>query len=571
MLKKGKFIKNRFHRMVVVAALSYAFLYASTFVDLSLAGLMFNESAVSAVELASPIITVSYAVSGFFVAGAVVVIGKEKGKFNDKKANKLYGQTLFVAILAGIFFSFVIYLGRNAFLGMYGCSNEVLKLSQAYCNWVVILPLVLCIRWVMMVVNETDADEKCCIISQAVSLFLNITLSILFARKMGVAGLSLGTDISIIAETVVLSCHLLKKTNTFKFDFQFKIKDIKETITYGAPEGIRFLFTTIVDVFINWFIVYRFGEEYLCTYAIIDLLSDVLDSFTCVPETGNAFGSILYGEKNYVGLKNIYALELRTSLLIGGLFTLITVCFSNQIPLIYGISSGVIHDFTAKSVMIVGGLSIFSSLIFILNQGFGLIDQLDTSLLATVLHALIMPLILPVTGAYIMGIDGFVWGIALNPMISFTICSIYMVIKHGFKGYPLYLKETDETVYTCDLMVNYDTIDDVCDFVENRLLVNDIERSLVLKIRLLCEELYTRIIESNIDKKITSECSLMIGPEYIRIIVRDDGEIKNYVDLNNKVESLNAYCLARLITNDINSNYSLTNSFNRNGFVFYRS
>lgn len=570
MLKNGSFIKSRYLHVILPAAITYAFIYASTFIDLSLAGILYDEIAVSAIEIDLPVATIAYAAAGIFVSGAIMMIGKEKGKFNDKKADKLLGQTFLTAFVVGSIFSIIFYFGRDFYLSLFNCSPEVYELAKQYYTWIIPLPLIVCFRWVLVIVNEIDADVIISILSQVVSFFLHIAVSLLCTKKMGVAGLSFGTVIAMSVELFVLAAHFLRKTNTFKFGIQFDIKDALQIIVYGISEGSRYLLIAIVDFCINLFISYKFGDSYLCVYAIINLLTDIIDSFSCIPETGNAFGSIFVGEKNNAELKNIFAIELKFSIIIGIAFAIITICFRKQIPLIYGINSGPAYETSVIAVASIGLTSVVSAILLIIIGSFSLIGQVKTSLFATILHSLVMPLALPIAGSYIFGINGFPLGVALNPVFSILFCSIYLVLKYGFKGFPLYIKESDEKVYTCDATVNTNSVKEVCDFIEDKLMNNGIDKSLTLKIRLLCDELYTRIIESNKGNTIISECSLMIGPSYIRLIVRDDGVMKNYVDEDNKVESFNAYCLARLISNDIKTNYSFTNSFNRNGFVFYR-
>lgn len=63
-------------------------------------------------------------------------------------------------------------------------------------------------------------------------------------------------------------------------------------------------------------------------------------------------------------------------------------------------------------------------------------------------------------------------------------------------------------------------------------------------------------------------CALLFGPNHVRIIVRDNGVIFNFVDENNSVESLNAHVLNSLLERTEDKQYLITTSFNRNGFVF---
>ena len=88
-------------------------------------------------------------------------------------------------------------------------------------------------------------------------------------------------------------------------------------------------------------------------------------------------------------------------------------------------------------------------------------------------------------------------------------------------------------------------------------------------LELLIEELYTRIYEKNPGKTVCSECALLFGENHVRIIVRDNGVIFNFIDENNSIESMNAYVLNSLLEKTKEKEYLITTSFNRNGFLIH--
>lgn len=78
-------------------------------------------------------------------------------------------------------------------------------------------------------------------------------------------------------------------------------------------------------------------------------------------------------------------------------------------------------------------------------------------------------------------------------------------------------------------------------------------------------------MEKNHGKRVLSECTMLFGADQVRVIIRDNGVLFNFIDKNNPVESLNAHVLNSILEHTEEKNYVLTAAFNRNGFVFEKT
>ena len=82
--------------------------------------------------------------------------------------------------------------------------------------------------------------------------------------------------------------------------------------------------------------------------------------------------------------------------------------------------------------------------------------------------------------------------------------------------------------------------------------------------RFIFEELFMLIYDCNPGKKVHAECMVEMG-ESIRLITKDDGQIVDLLDTDQRVVSLRAYALSNMIESHTKRRvHSLALSFNHN-------
>ena len=84
---------------------------------------------------------------------------------------------------------------------------------------------------------------------------------------------------------------------------------------------------------------------------------------------------------------------------------------------------------------------------------------------------------------------------------------------------------------------------------------------------LTIEEVCMLISEKNPDKKILSECTIIIGDD-IQLIIRDNGIIFDITDTDCKISSIRSYVVANMMIHQQKKMHLVTTSYNRNIFRF---
>jgi len=315
----------------------------------------------------------------------------------------------------------------------------------------------------------------------------------------------------------------------------------------------------------NKIIIANCGMEYIPAYSVVNLVFRVCEMYLCLYNSSVGLVTCFYGERNNHGL-NIILRKLAYAIVILGIGITVFFFFGAPLmPVLYGLETPV----TVRASIMACRIMSFTAL------GFGAVyvgSMISTSLekpfqafLMSSLNDVFSPLLLSLILGSLWNFTGIVIGMSISTYFAIGVYSLICILKNGRKGYPLYPENFGEEGFSYDLYVRPGTVVELRDSVSRELNAHGYG---IKNVDLLMEEFFTRVMEKNPGKTVMAECTLLFGEDRVRIIIRDDGVLFNFVDEDNKVESLNAHVLNSLLMETREKNYLVTTAFNRNGFVF---
>lgn len=557
--------------MYVGVFAAYAFLLLGNYIDSIIGGRVIGEDAVSAISVISPFFSIIVFFSGFFSIGTATVYFQHLGRFEPDEGSHLLGRCLIFNAGIGALLLLVFGFGGKYFISLFDLSAEIEILANEYFFFYAFIALVYPLYWMVYTLVQEDGDALICFISDLTQIIINIAVSLLTVGSLGIRGLGLGTFISVVVGSFVLVIHFFRKTNAIKFSFGRCVKqDISNSVMLGASSLLANLFTAIVGIVLNRFIIARIGDEYLAAYSITSFVIGFCTIFSSPVEASAGFLSVYYGEHNNDGVRSLSRLSIGVALALGILFTLALELFAPIIPHIYNIETPEIYQAAVTSCRILGVSMIPAAFVYLGIGYYPIIGQNKLSLLLVTLYMLINSLFLALPFGWIRGINGISIGLALSPIISIATASLIAGIKNGWKKFPLFLEDTEFETKSFDIIVSSGNTVVLRDKVEEFLSEKGVSPKASIKICLLIEELYVKIEDMNPGKKICSECTVMVNENkhMINLITRDNGVIFDITDSDNDVLSLNSFVLASLMEHHDNKNNLTTTSFNRNSFIF---
>jgi hypothetical protein len=213
--------------------------------------------------------------------------------------------------------------------------------------------------------------------------------------------------------------------------------------------------------------------------------------------------------------------------------------------------------------------SVFISLLYLLTSYYLVIEKIALGVLACALRDVVLSTGLALLLGKIIGLYGMFIGLAVSPAIAYGLLLLFLRLRYGKEDGPLILSEvkgTDDS-YLFPLLVDVEQVMEVQREVEDLLREHDVNEKTVVRAMLLIEEMYTVISQMNKDKPVLAECTVILRPDGVQIISKDDGVSFDLADEDISTISLSAYTMASFLEQrDFGNRHLTTMSFNRSSF-----
>ncbi len=564
MFRRGTFIGKKYNSMLVYSLIGWFGYSLNLMLDSLISGLLFGEEMLAAVAIINPLIGIISFFSYAICPGFSVLFAQAVGQFDRKHASDIAGQSLVITTATSFVVALALFAIKEPFLVFFECTGDIYASASSYYNWTIAIALSVPLFANISCFVTSDGDGKimaCATISQVV---INVILSIVLSKPFGVGGLAMATAIATFICVLVYYSHLFKKSNTIRFSFHFRWADIKQSIILSLNYCSRSLFVTLLDFILNKAVLVFCGLAFIPAYSIVNFVFAIFELYGAVADSAQGMLSSFLGERNNHAIRLLVRHVLKALCLVGvGLF-LLFFFLAPLVPKIYGIVSPDVVSACIRTSRILSLCSIVYGVMYVANMNYTAIEHPYLSILSAFLCELFGPLLSILLGKR-FGFDGIAWGITIGEYIGLGLFLLILRMRFGKKGFPLYLPESEEEILSFDSTVTDDTIvslrNQVLHEMDKRQFTN-------AKAGLLVEELLTRIRDRNPGKAVLTELTLFFSDNRMRLIVRDNGVIFDYINEDNQADSLNAYVLSSILSKIQSKNYIVTTSFNRNGFIF---
>ena len=235
-----------------------------------------GKEAVAAVSICFPVIFLIITLSGGIGLAGGVLVSQHKGKQEHEKVNFISGQTLLMAVVISLFFSFLGYIYAPQIISIFNADSIVFNDAISYIR-VSFLGLVFVFGFmVYQSLSRAVGETKTPVLIVLATVLLNFFLDPLFIfgwkfiPALGVAGAAMATiTTQMIAFAWGLAVLLRGKTGIhLKLEhFKPNFKQIKKMIFLGIPISLEQSSRAIGFIFIN-IIVATFGTVALASYGI---------------------------------------------------------------------------------------------------------------------------------------------------------------------------------------------------------------------------------------------------------------------------------------------------------------
>ncbi len=556
------FSQHKFHLMLGAATIMAFLTLAAEEVDVLVAGYLFGEEAITGVNLVSPMFFAATFISMMIAVGTAHHYSYEIGRFKKEEADNAVGQGVLLAFVASLFVLLFTQSAKSRFLASVTESTDIFSYSSAYYTFFPYMLSVLPFFFLLQFLVYADGGGKRCVLASVLQLAVNIPCSMLLSRKMGMAGLSLGTLLGFIASIAVYVSWIISVHSSIRLRWHFSFSDTFEIMKFSYAHACLPLYIGISRMSLNKFVALRFEDECLTALTVVNHLMVIVLVFEGLGQAVDPLLNIYYGERNPDGIRKVMHSAIRIAVIEGVTLGLIMFAFAGFLPRLYGVHTPDLLDLCTSALRTVAPAMPFIALLYLFVVYYMVTGHLRISLAIAVLRNVVFYIALPLVLGMMFGIEGVWIGVALAYMGTFFLFAGFLRAKYG-KSFPLILEDRD--IVSKDVVLTVDKLMEIRGWAGKECDKRGIASSVRNKIELLLEELGMLIIERNGIRPPLAEVSICFKKD-IKVMIRDDGEIYDVTDPDAAL-SFRSMFVTELLQKGSRSAYLLTQNYNRNVFT----
>lgn len=533
MKRNEKLIKTKLWQYLLPSIMMTAALQMGNIVDTMLVGSILGADAMSAVKIGMTIDKIMEIPGYVLGVGGSVAVGILLGKREREKADRVFSVTLTISLICGFIFALLsvtspmlarMLTGGNSLTGDVSrfvfvtlLGAPVLSLALQFINYVA-------------VDNNPAVASTYVILSNVINLSLDYI--ILKYTSLGTAGAALSTVLGYGFAMCVLIVYLKSPKRMLKLVNPFT--NTKTAFLLAASTGIPTLmymiFGTVKDLGLNTIIVRVIGNDAMAVYTVCTNVVLMVELIVGgIIGTIASIGGVIYGEKDYFGIRSLVKNVLAYSYSVLAALLVILFCFTGHVVSLFGISGGELLDISVKSLRIFIICLPFYLLNKFLSTYYQSTEKTKLSGIITSLQNCIA--ILPVAVVLIFaarkaGLDmlnALMVSFIVSEILTAVIVLLYRKVKYRHQGILLLPDAEDENILDISIEGNIEDAEKIPRKIIDFCSGKGIDSGKANLLAVAAEEMIVNIIKYGGKKVDTIDVNLCITKESIIFRVRDNG------------------------------------------------
>lgn len=356
MKRNEKLIKTKLWQYLLPGIMLTAALQLGNIVDTMLVGNILGPDAMSAVKIGMTIDNIMEIPGYVLGVGGSVAVGILLGKREREKADRVFSVTLAASLLCGILFS-LLSVTSPALAAMLTGGNSLTEDVSGFVFVTLlgapVISLALQFMSYVAVDNNPSLASAYVIVSNVVNLLLDFV--ILKYTSLGTAGAALSTILGYGLAMIVLVGYLRSSKRMLRLVNPFRNTgtEFMLALSTGLPTLLYMIFITVKDLGLNTVIVRVIGNDGMIVYTVCANVVLLLELFVGgITGTISSIGGVIYGEKDYFGIRCLVRNVLCYSYLVTAAALVILLCVPQYVVALFGISGEELMEISVRALRI---------------------------------------------------------------------------------------------------------------------------------------------------------------------------------------------------------------------------
>ncbi|MBR1450748.1 MAG: ATP-binding protein [Lachnospiraceae bacterium] len=424
-------IKKKIYRYMMTGIMTTIALQLGNVVDAMIVGNLLGSLANGAVTAATPYLYVLQAAAILLGSGGAVSEAVLLGRRDTENSGRVMGLCILASIVYPLFFTVIYPISVPAFVRMSGTTGELAEMLRSittvYSIGMPVISFVITMAYLINVDNNPTLSANMHITANAVNLVLDYLL--VRFTPLGITGAALSTVLGYLVAGMIFIPQYFKSDNRMVRPVLSGLIRTRDNIYLTCKNGfpnLAYLIMTVISVcIINKNVLNYLGSGYFSAYAVANNTQLIVQMFlNGISSVIASVAGVLYGEKDYYGMRRVLQRVLKVALLTGGLITLVFIAVPQFIGGLYG------FDNDALRPQLYLGLRIFalSFCFFVLNaisqNYYRTIGHTLLSTASSAMELIVIKLPLMLAGMLRFGFAGLFGAIIFSELLSFVFLNV---------------------------------------------------------------------------------------------------------------------------------------------------
>lgn len=303
-------------------------------------GRFLGDTAMAAFGLASPIFLLGNTLGGLIASGVSAVCSRKIGACDKEGAQKTFQLSLMVMLIIALFSMGLIFFFAGPISKVLGANTvELFSFTKEYLLGLLLWIPTSFFMLTMQPVMQLDDDKALIFVSTLVTTVVDILLDIVFIRFFdgGMYEMALATSISYTIGILVYIIHFRKKNIIFKLRLgKGTPGDLKDITIYGVPTATQRFSGTIRTYALNRIAVILAGSFAVTALSVQSNMYNIFSSVGLgISMTTLTFTSVLFGEKNQKGIRELMQTALIAAVLMNSAVAVILYLLAPMMVKLY--------------------------------------------------------------------------------------------------------------------------------------------------------------------------------------------------------------------------------------------
>lgn len=241
----------------------------------------------------------------------------------------------------------------------------------------------------------------------------------------------------------------------------------------------------------------------------------------------------------------------------------VMVIFSGTIAKLFGLSENNLIEIGKLATRLIRPFFFCTGVLFLMTTYYMIIEKVFLATVVTAIKDFVVSSAFMCIFGMLFDINGVWIGLGVAPFASILVVLLFIYLRYGREKSPMLLDKETKSIQIFDTELSAENVMKLRDSVADYLAKNNVNIASINRIMFLIEETYMENYENNKQRKVSMECSVMIGSE-IQMIIRDDGSVRDITDSDTRITSFRAYVLSQLMARTPDKQNLVKTGYNRN-------